>query len=260
MMKNRQTLLGLSLLAALVFFGAFILETKELYYRLLIGLGFGYALARASMGFAGSVNRLARTGSSTLASALMLMFLLTSIVTAFFIYGTETSYALKIYPINMGLAVGGLMFGFGMTFSSCCATGSLTDLSSGFSRAIVAVFFLSFGVFMGFNTQATTDFVRKSLITSPTGESFQGGVFLPDLFTFDGFHGYLGAIVLSAVFTFLLIYLARYYEKRYNAKHGFIPMEEVTQAFTRKELLFDILFVRHWKMRVSVVIITLLFA
>jgi len=259
-MKNRQTLLGLSLLAALVFFGAFILETKELYYRLLIGLGFGYALARASMGFAGSVNRLARTGSSTLASALMLMFLLTSIVTAFFIYGTETSYALKIYPINMGLAVGGLMFGFGMTFSSCCATGSLTDLSSGFSRAIVAVFFLSFGVFMGFNTQATTDFVRKSLITSPTGESFQGGVFLPDLFTFDGFHGYLGAIVLSAVFTFLLIYLARYYEKRYNAKHGFIPMEEVTQAFTRKELLFDILFVRPWKMRVSVVIITLLFA
>jgi uncharacterized protein len=142
--KNRQTLLGLSLLAALVLFGGFVLETKELYYRLLIGLGFGYALARASMGFAGSVNRLAKTGSSTLASALLLMFLLTLIATAFFIYGNETSYSLKILPINMALVIGGLMFGFGMTFSSCCATGSLTDLSSGFSRAIVSVFFLSF--------------------------------------------------------------------------------------------------------------------
>ena len=259
--KNRQTLLGLSLLAALVLFGGFVLETKELYYRLLIGLGFGYALARASMGFAGSVNRLAKTGSSTLASALLLMFLLTSIATAFFIYGNETSYSLKILPINMALVIGGLMFGFGMTFSSCCATGSLTDLSSGFSRAIVSVFFLSFGVFMGFNVQATTGFVKDSLVSSPTGASFQGGVFLPDLFAFDGFHGYLGAIVVTAILTFSFIYLARNYEKRYNAKHGFVPAQaEAKQVFTKEERLFDVVFVRPWKMRVSVVVITLLFA
>jgi hypothetical protein len=34
-----------------------------------------------------------------------------------------------------------LLFGFGMAMSSCCATGSLTDLSSGFSRAMVTIIF-----------------------------------------------------------------------------------------------------------------------
>lgn len=258
--KNGQTIIGLALLIALLVFGSFILETKELYYRLLIGLGFGYALARASIGFAGSVNKLVRTGSSTLASALMIMFLITSIVTAFFIYGNEASYGLKINPINMALVIGGLMFGFGMTFSSCCATGSLTDLSSGFSRAIISIFFLSFGVFMGFNTQASTGFVKDSYLTSPTGANFQGGVFLPDLFTFDGFNGYLGAIILTAVLTFIVIYFARDYEKRYYAKYGFTETKEPEPVLSKKETIIDVLFVRPWKMRVSVVVITLLFA
>lgn len=258
-MKNKQTILGLILLSILLVFGSFALETKELYYRLLIGLGFGYALARASMGFAGSVNKLARTGSSTLASALMILFLLTSIVTSFFIYNDPLSYRLNIYPINFALLLGGLMFGFGMTFSSCCATGSLTDLSSGFSRAVVSIFFLSFGVFMGFNTQATSSFVKDSYFTSQTGESFQGGVFLPDLFAFDGFNGYLGAIVLTAVLSFFIIYLARKYEKKYYKKYGFSEEKEEKQVLNTKEVIFDAIFVRPWKMRVSVVIIALLF-
>ena len=260
-LKNRQTFIGLSLLVVLLILGNLILETK-LFYRLIIGLGFGYALARASIGFAGSVNKLVRTGSSTLASALMIMFLLTAIVTAFFIYGDESAYKLKINPINAALILGGLMFGFGMTFSSCCATGSLTDLSSGFSRAVVAIFFLSFGVFMGFNTQATTSFVKDSFVTSKIGEGFQGGVFLPDLFTFDGFNGYLGAIVLTAVLTFIVIYFARSYEKKYYTRHGFTPAvtADESKGMTKKEAIFDTVFVKPWKMRVSVVIITLLFA
>lgn len=260
LIKNIQTIVGLGLLVVLLIFGNFILETKELYYRLLIGLGFGYALARASIGFAGSVNKLVRTGSSTLASALMLMFLITSIVTAFFIYGNELAYGLKINPINMALVIGGLMFGFGMTFSSCCATGSLTDISSGFSRAIVSILFLSFGVFMGFNVQSTTGFVKDSYMTSSTGAHFQGGVFLPDLFTFDGFNGYLGAIILTAILTFLIIYLARAYEKKYYSKYGFSEPELSSPALSKKETIIDILFVRPWEMRVSVVVITLLFA
>ena len=255
-----QTKLGLILLLCVLLFAATILETQALYFRLLIGLGFGYALARASMGFAGSVNKLARTGSSTLASALLVMFVLTSITTAFFIYDNEIAYRLNIYPINLGLLFGGLMFGFGMTFSSCCATGSLTDLSSGFSRAIISVLFLSAGVFFGFNTQATSPLVTESYLTSPIGKEFQGGVFLPDLFTFDGFNGYLIAIILTVALSSVVIYLARLYEKKHYAKHGSPAVPEKQKNLEGKEALWETLFVTPWKMRVSIVIITLLFA
>lgn len=256
---KRQTFLGLSLLFLLLILGTYLLKSAELYYRMLIGLGFGYALARASMGFAGSVNRLARTGSSTLASALMILFLLTAVVTSFFIYSNPLAYKLNIYPINFALVLGGLMFGFGMTFSSCCATGSLTDLSSGFSRAVVSIFFLSLGVFLGFRVQASSSFVKESFFTSKTGESFQGGVFLPDLFTFDGFNGYAGAIVLTALLSFSVIYLAKRYEKKYHEKYGFSEEKAQAVVLEKKEALVDVLFVKPWKMRVSVVIIALLF-
>lgn len=259
-LKNSQTFFGLQLLVFVLFFGNYVLESQALYYRLLIGLGFGYALARASIGFAGGVNKLVRTGSSTLASSLMIMFFLTAMVTAIFIYGNETTYQLKINPINIALLVGGLMFGFGMTFSSCCATGSLTDISSGFSRAIVSVLFLSFGVFIGFNLQGTSDFVKKSYFTSATGEAFQGGVFLPDLFKFDGFNGYVGAIFVTMMLTVFVIYLARKYEKSYYDKYNYHEVEEETVLLNTKEKILDTLFVKPWKMRVSIIIITLLFA
>ena len=255
-MNKNQTYLGLSLLTLLITIGYIILETNELFYRLLIGLGFGYSLSRAGMGFAGSVNKLTRTGSSTLASALMVMFILTAIITSFFIYANESAYNLNIYPINLGLLLGGLMFGFGMAFSSCCATGSLTDIGSGFSRALVSIFFLSFGVFLGFRVQSTSSLVTESWISTTKGEASKGGVFLPDLFTFDGLNGYLGAIILSAILASIVIYFARKYEKAYNIKHNI----KISKEAPKKYSSFEKAFIKPWNMRVSIVIISLLFA
>lgn len=255
-MNKNQTYLGLGLLALLLSLGFLLLESIELFYRLIIGLGFGYTLSRAGMGFAGSVNKLTRTGSSTLASALMIMFVLTAIITSFFIYGNESAYKLNIYPINLGLLIGGLMFGFGMAFSSCCATGSLTDIGSGFSRALVSIFFLSFGVFLGFRIQSTSYLVTESWVSTTTGEASRGGVFLPDIFTFDGLNGYVGAIILSTILASIVIYLARKYEKAYNQKHNIITSKETEKQYTA----FERTFVKPWNMRVSVIIISLLFA
>jgi len=254
--NKNQTYIGLVLLTLLIIIGYTTLQTNELFYRLLIGLGFGYSLSRASMGFAGSVNRLTRTGSSTLTSALMIMFVLTAIITSFFIHESESLYNLNIYPLNLGLIIGGLMFGFGMALSSCCATGSLTDVGSGFSRAIVSIFFLSFGVFLGFRVQSTSSFVTESWISSSRGELFEGGVFLPDMFSFDGFNGYFGAIVLTAILASIVILLARRYEKSYNEKHNITIIKETPKQLSR----FETIFVKPWNMRVSVVIISLLFA
>ena len=255
-MNKNQTYLGLGLLAFLIILGYFFLETNELFYRLLIGLAFGYALSRAGMGFAGSVNKLTRTGSSQLASSLMIMFVLTAIITSFIIYGNESAFKLSIYPINLGLIVGGLMFGFGMTLSSCCATGSLTDIASGFSRAMVTIFFLSFGVFLGFSTQSTSSFVTDSWISSVKGEASKGGVFLPDLFSATPFNGYLVAILFSTILASIVIYLAKRYEKKYNEENN-IVLEKEPQV---QSSIFETVFIKLWSMKVSIVIISLLFA
>lgn len=256
-MEN-ETKLGLVLLLILILTGLFFLETMSLFFRLLIGLGFGYVMARTSMGFAGGVNSLARTGSSNLASSLMIMFALTAIITAFFLYGNEMNYHLKINPINEGLLFGGLLFGFGMTFSSCCATGSLMDLSGGFSRAIVSIIFLCFGVFIGFSVQSRAGFVKESYLTSTTGEMFQGGVFLPDLFRFDGFNGYLMASIVTVALAILFIVLAKKYEKNYLKKNKIPPMAQAQKNDSAS--LSERIFIKPWKRRVSVVMVSLLFA
>jgi len=255
-MDRKEHFTGLMVLFMVIVLGKVYLSSDMLFYRLLIGLGFGYALARASMGFAGSVNRLSRTGSSTLASALLVMFVVTAVITAFTIYGHESDFKLNIYPLNLALLIGGFMFGFGMSFTSCCATGSLTDVPGGFSRATVSIFFISVGVFLGYRVQ-NSELVRHSVVSTPRGLEQKGGVFLPDLFTFDGFNGYLGALLLTALLAAIAIYFAKQYERHYFEKYppadeGVIKVPEYTT--------YERLFVVPWKMRVSVVIIASLFA
>jgi len=254
-MPNRQAFIGFFLLALFIITSYTFLTTQELFIRFLIGLGFGFALVRASMGFAGSVNRLSRIGSAQLASALLGMFVFTATVTSFVLYGDESAYKLNIYPINIGLILGGLMFGFGMALSSCCATGSLTDLAGGFSRASVTILFLSIGVFFGFSYQGTASWIKISWFTSATGATSKGGVFLPDLFLFDGFNGYLGAILLTALFAYLIHLLAKGYEK----KLGMMP--NTPQQLTNKTKLFsyESLFIKPWSMKFSAVVVGLLF-
>ncbi len=162
-----------------------MIEDSGLLFRFVMGLGFGFALVWAGMGFAGGVNKLTRLGSSALAKALMLMFVLTALFNIALLYNSTDAYNLSIFPINLGLIIGGLMFGFGMAFSSCCATGSLTDLASGFSRAIVTIFFFAMGVFLGFYTQVTASWLKTSWFSSESS----AGVFLPDLFKFEGLNG-----------------------------------------------------------------------
>lgn len=254
-MNNTQTIAGFSLLTLIVILGFTLTSSIELFYRLLIGLGFGFALSRASMGFAGSVNRLYRTNSSTLAKALLWMFLLTAILTSFVIYGNEANYNLNIYPINMGLILGGLMFGVGMSFSSCCATGSLCDLASGFSRAFTTIFFFGMGVFLGFYYQGTAPWIKESWITSTTGATSKGGVFLPDLFTFDGMNGYIGAIVLTAILSYIILFFTKRYEKKY-ASTTTDTKEKSKETFNFN---YENIFIKEWNMKISAIIIAILF-
>jgi len=243
---KKESIVGF-LLFFILLIGSLSVLDDGIAIRFLIGLAFGFSLVRASIGFAGSVNKLYRAGSAEVARTIVWIFIVTSAFVALLISGDESSYNLSIYPINFGLLVGGILFGFGMAMSSCCATGSLTDLSSGFSRAMVTIFFFGMGVFLGFDIQKSSSFVKDSYFSSVTGWSMKGGVFLPDYFSFDGFNGYLGAFILTMIFGLLAIKVANSFDKSDGVK-------------TEVQLtLFERTFVKPWKMYVSVLAISSIF-
>ncbi len=263
---KKEFLAGWALFALLLIFGRSFLGADMLFFRLIAGLALGYALARSYMGFAGSVNRACRLGSTKLMRALMLMFFLTAVVnTGFFLNGgLETGkYNLWVNPINLGLLLGGILFGFGMSLSTCCASGVLTDVILGLPRATVTLFFFMAGVFLGFPIQKTQSFVKKSWFST---ETFENGVFLPDLFGGNTVWAYLGAIILTGFFCAIVVYFALQFEnkkKRAN-KYTAVPSEEVRiEAYDTKEPVklfsketYNRLFVQSWPLSVGAVSIT----
>lgn len=264
---------GLLALSSLIF-GAFWLKTDALFFRLLLGIGLGYALTRGFLGFAGSVNRAYNGGSTKLMQTLMFMFVVTAIINAAFLVNSELgSYNLWINPINLGLLVGGLMFGFGMTFSSCCASGVLTDLVTDLPRAGVTLLFFSLGVYVGFPLQSRLSWVTDTLIS--THSYANKGVFMPDLFG-GGLIGYLGAIALTIFFAGIIVYFSKQYENKRRLTGTFYGIDtEIAQqnalkikSQTEKDAtpfkLFSVetyqkLFVTPWSMTAGAIMIMIIF-
>lgn len=88
-MKKGQNILGFIVLIAILFIGHNYLKSSMLFFRLLVGMGFGYALTRSFMGFAGSVNRAYNTGSTKLMRTLMGMFTATALISIAFLYNAD---------------------------------------------------------------------------------------------------------------------------------------------------------------------------
>lgn len=271
MTKRVEKVLGLLTFALILILGNTLLATNMLFFRLLIGVGFGYTLARAYTGFAGSVNRAYRTGSTQLMRAMIFMFFITSLMVMGFLFNSDpTNYSLWINPINFGLLLGAFLFGFGMSLSVCCATGVLSDLTMGFTRALITLIFFGIGVFLGFPIQRTAGWVTNSWITSPTGAQFNGGVFLPDLFKWDGFQGYLGAILLLALFSSIVIFASYQYEKKRRKEKTYFGVPSEKEQESRKKLdlsnfklfsqeTYDHIFVKPWTLTEGAVILSVLF-
>lgn len=261
---------GFAVLILLIILGPVILPSGMHYFRLLIGLSLGYILARSYTGFAGSVNRAYRNGSSQLMRAMLLMFLITAIANVALIAGAKdiTMYKLEINPINFGLLIGAIFFGFGMSLSSCCATGTLTDLASDFPRAGVTFLFFTLGVFLGFPLQNTQSWIKESWFTSPTGSLFTKGVFIPDLFKWDHTGGYLGAIVFTAILVGVFSYISYAYEKSRRKQKSYKEVE--TEKYQRQVTINEInsienmtlsekLLLKPWTLKTGAVGLTICF-
>ena len=263
MKKYTEYIIGFILLAAIIIIGKINLGSSMLFFRLLAGLGLGYALTRSFFGFAGGVNRSYKTGSTKLMRMLMILFVGTAIVSVCFFIGQDpTEYDLWVNPINLGLILGGLLFGFGMAFSSCCASGVLTDVVTGLPRAFITLIFFGMGVYLGFPVQNSASWVKDTVISTGT---FENGVFLPDLFKWDGLEGYLGAIIVTIILACLTIWVAKLYEEKRKANNTYTGVDtEILQEKKHEEkgefklfseATYEKLFVRPWTLATGALVI-----
>lgn len=270
--NKTEFIAGIVVLVAVLLAGAAFLKDSSLFYRMLVGLGLGYALTRALFGFAGSANRAYNAGSTKLLRTLTFMFFMSAVITAALCFtGGAENYGLWINQINLGLILGGVMFGTGMAFCMCCASGVLTDIVAGPSRAVITLFFFGIGVYIGFPLQATQGWVTDSLVHS---SSYETGVFLPDLFSFDGMNGYLGAIILTGLLCLIAAGLGKAYEnhRRRSGTYSGVDTEiqqekeevKVLQDETAAPVLSETtlyrVFAKPWTLKIGAVAITILFA
>lgn len=264
-------IVGFAIVLLLLLLGPLVLPSSMHYFRLLIGLTLGYILARSYTGFAGSVNRAYRNGSTKLMRTMLFMFLITAIANVAFIAGAKniTDLKLEINPINIGLIIGAIFFGFGMSLSSCCATGTLTDLATDLPRAGVTIIFFTIGVFLGFPLQNTQSWIRGSWFTSATGSLFTKGVFIPDWFKWDHTGGYLGAVIFTALLVGLFCYLSYLYEKKRRDSNNYCDVD--TEKYQNNTVvdsingydhnsLYDRLFLKPWTLTQGAVGMTICFA
>lgn len=271
-MKKTQNILGFLILLVILFIGKSQLKSGMLFFRLVMGLGLGYALTRSFMGFAGSVNRAYKTGSTKLMRTLMGMFVASAALSTAVLYNSDPStFDLWVNPINTGLILGGLLFGFGMTFSMCCASGVLTDIVTGLPRAFVTLIFFGMGVFLGYPIQSRASWIKDSWFTSETGAKLAGGVYLPDLFKWDGLNGYLGALILTGIFAVIVVWISMKYEdsQKISGKFKGVESEIIQYAPEEKEdfepfklfseKTYKKVFVKPWKMETGAAVITGIF-
>lgn len=155
---TKQNIIGFIILGVSIIIG--IAADTAITTRIFLGLALGYVLVRGSFGFAGSVNRAYKFNSLALMRALMNMFMITAGLSAIlFLFTDITSYDLWINQINLGLILGGLLFGIGMAFASCCASGVMTDGVVSPTKLVVVTLGFGLGILLGFPLQTSATWI-----------------------------------------------------------------------------------------------------
>jgi hypothetical protein len=251
-----ERIIGFALLGLLLVLGMTDFLSSGVLFQGLIGFGLGYALVRGDFGFAGLANRTFRTRSTRLLKFLMFMFVISAIIVALFVLTGKVDHTkFWVNPISWGLLFGGLMFGIGMSFSSCCATGVLQDVPLGFSRALITLFFFGMGVYIALPWMSS-GFVRNSLFSSASNIAGRNGVWFPDWFGGNTTTGIVLALLLTIALAVGVVLFANWFEKKLN--DGSEPVKEI--VVDDKELTTaDRLFTKKWSMSTTALVIAMLF-
>ncbi len=253
-----EAIVGFSLFGLIVILGLFgVLGGGNFttFLRCLIGIGFGYALTRGDFGFAGMANKTCRKGSTKLIRNIMLTIAIAAVVWGALMISDKITVAAWIKPISWGLLIGGILFGVGMAFSSCCATGTLQDVPVGFWRALMTMLFFGVGVFLG------TPFWKSGLAsTSLITDGTANGVYFGNLFI-----NWFGAsaevaVILTVLLTIAIAVGIAFLFKAVERKIApNFPTPEV-EVEEPAETVYEKAFVQKWKPGTTALVIVGLFS
>ncbi len=278
----KQMYYGIGLILASIVFTALVVpDNYKFHLYLFTGVMLGYVLVRSDYGFAGGVKRPYMTGNIMLVKALLIM-LATTLVFMFGVHlvglmsGSAPAFSAvdgqaiipgsaSVVPINILTVVGGVLFGMGMILGGGCASGTLTDVGSGFARSLIVLLFFVLGSVPGL--LFAYEFNKTAL-----GE-LQRIVYLPDVF------GIWGALIASLIGILVLFALALRYEnmrKKTNTYHAPGKEEEglVIHPSGKQTLPYDDrqsqklfsyemyykFFMRDWTLYTGAVLLAILFA
>jgi hypothetical protein len=247
-----ERVIGFALLGVILIFGITGFYSAGVLFQGLIGFGLGYALIRGDFGFAGLSNKTWRNKSTKLLQALMFMFVVSAaIVMVLLLAGKVDPAKFWVNPLSWGLLFGGILFGIGMSFSSCCATGVLQDVPGGFSRAMITLFFFGMGVFIALPWMKW-DLVQKSLFTTEGSK----GIYLPTLFG-GGTAGLIWAFLLTVALATGVIFAAKWLGRKLN--NGTEVVEEEVVVIAADDTPAYRLFTKKWSMTRTAIVISIMF-
>jgi hypothetical protein len=251
--KKIQVIIGIALAILTIVLGSILLEGM-LLFRLFIGAVIGYALVRGAFGFAGSVNRAYRNGSTKLIRAMMFLFVISAIGTAVLLFGGH-QVNISYNPINLALILGAFSFGIGMALASCCASGVLQNLSGGSIKYLLVLFFFGAGVFFA------SPLKDLGIYTNGEGINF--------IDWFKGDFAMFGALLVVLVLALVVTYIALFVERKLKDKglHTEIESESAYKEYIDDELplnpiseeTYKVILGNPWSLKTAAIVIAFAF-
>lgn len=200
-------------------------DTFKYLGRILIGGLIGYALARSAFGFAGTVNRACQTGSTKLMKSVAILFLLGAVITSVMLLGGFEFAKLSRINLTWGLVLGATLFGFGMSFTVCCASGVFTDIAETPIKGVFSLIFMGLGAFLGRGivTSSGSNWLKQPFLGIPGAVSKDGSnLNFTDWFKWDGTQGILFSLILTVILVGVVLYVSSLYEKHRKKKSTYI--------------------------------------
>lgn len=212
MKKNSQLSLALAVLLFIIALGLKIYLYQKIFLAIwLIGISIGFVLYRSGICFSSMYQDIILFRNFSMARAVLILLIISSIgINSMQVYAHFNGQLIpgKFHSVGFHTAIGGFLFGLGMTLAGGCASGTMQRIAEGFLLFWLVLLGMVVGSVIGayhFSWWVTNFFSHKS-------------VFLPDIFGWV-FGGLASIILLGGLFylTFILekrpVFTGKRYEK-----------------------------------------------
>lgn len=246
--------IGWLLVAFVIFVSGLFLNQYGTYWQLILGTILGYIMSRSSIGFVGMITSAYEKKTPQSFLNLLLLFFLAAVGTMVVVAFVPANWQLLIHPINGGLVLGGLLFGFGMTLTAFCSTTILMNLATNFTKAIITLPFFGLGIWLAFPFEEDADFVTQSWIQS---SATHPGIYFPDLFA-SKLSGYFGGLLLTGLLCLGFAGVVIQYHKRKFGQSRLEPIFSLrNDREQRSHQLYQQLFKEEWSLTLGVMLVAL---